>query len=47
MLLIHKNGLFIMLLLNSLQLGESISYIARINNVSRSTVYRINRRTLG
>ncbi|MBI0108055.1 recombinase family protein [Lactobacillus sp. W8089] len=34
-------------IVKSLQLGESISYIARINNVSRSTVYRIKRRTLG
>lgn len=34
-------------IVKSLQLGESISYIARINNVSRSTVYRIKRRALG
>ncbi|NUF26401.1 recombinase family protein [Bombilactobacillus mellis] len=34
-------------IVKSLQLGESISYIARINNVSRSTVYRIKQRTLG
>ena len=33
-------------IVKSLQLGESISYIARINNVSRSTVYRIKRRAL-
>ncbi|MCX0279917.1 recombinase family protein [Bombilactobacillus mellis] len=34
-------------IVKSLQFGESISYIARINNVSRSTVYRIKRRALG
>ena len=34
-------------IVKSLQLGESISYIARMNNVSRSTVYRIKRRALG
>lgn len=38
-------------IVKSLQLGESISYsisyIARINNVSRSTVYRIKLRALG
>ena len=34
-------------IVKSLQLGESINYIARINNVSRSTVYRIKRRALG
>lgn len=34
-------------IVKSLQLEESISYIARINNVSRSTVYRIKRRALG
>lgn len=34
-------------IIKSLQLGESISYIARMNNVSRSTVYRIKRRALG
>lgn len=34
-------------IVKSLQSGESISYIARINNVSRSTVYRIKRRALG
>ncbi len=33
-------------IVKSLQLGESISYIARMNNVSRSTVYRIKRRAL-